>query len=171
MYRTDTSKTLADASGAAQLRSHRQAASARRSLGDVWSQRSVIDYSLARRAVLTDLLRGRATAHDACDAHPYLLRAARYHGEPADTTCPVCEKAELVHVTYTYGDCFRGQANGRARASSELPALARELPEFTVYVVEVCPSCKWNHLRTSYVLGHGERAERPRRARSAGRDG
>ncbi len=137
----------------------------------MWSQRSVIDYSLARRALLTDLLRGRVTVQDACDAHPYLLRAARYHGEPAGTPCPVCAKTELVHVLYTYGDCFRGQANGRARSSAELPELARKLAEFTVYVVEVCPSCRWNHLVTSYVLGHGERAERPRRARSAGHDG
>jgi hypothetical protein len=137
----------------------------------VWSQRSVIDYSLARRAVLIDLLRGRVRPDDACDAHPYLLRAARYHGEPTGQKCPVCEAAELAHVTYTYGDCFRDQANGRARATAELPALARELPEFTVYVVEVCCVCKWNHLATSYVLGHGERCSRPRRARSAGRDG
>jgi len=35
-----------------------------------------------------------------------------------------------------------------------------------VYVVEVCQSCGWNHLATSYVLGTGEPpAERGRRAR------
>jgi hypothetical protein len=32
-------------------------------------------------------------------------------------------------------------------------------------VVEVCQSCAWNHLASSYVLGHGEPA--PRRSRRA----
>ena len=47
-------------------------------------QRQVIDYALARRATLVELARGRLSAADACDAHPDLLRAARYHGEPTD---------------------------------------------------------------------------------------
>ena len=55
----------------------------RRTLDGVWSQRSVIDYGLARRATLTSLLgAGAVTREDACDAHPYLLLAARHHGEP-----------------------------------------------------------------------------------------
>jgi hypothetical protein len=67
-------------------------------------------------------------------------------------------------VTYTYGECFRADVNGRARATRELDGLAAELPDFTVFVVEVCPGCRWNHLRTSYVLGTGEPVKR--RARS-----
>ncbi|HVA60814.1 MAG TPA: DUF5318 family protein [Mycobacteriales bacterium] len=131
------------------------------------SPRSVIDYSLARRAVLADLFAGRASVLDVCDAHPYLKRAAKYHGEPTDTSCPVCRKERLIHVTYTYGDCFKGETNGRVRVRGDLAELARELPEFTVYVVEVCRSCGWNHLTTSYVLGTG-RAE-PGRGRRSGR--
>ena len=33
--------------------------------------------------------------------------------------------------------------------------MAREHGEFTVYVVEVCQGCAWNHLTLSYVLGDG----------------
>jgi hypothetical protein len=127
--------------------------------------RSVVDYALVRRTVLADLAAGRASAHEVCDAQPYLLRAARYHGERTEESCPVCRREPLVQVTYTYGDCFRADANGRARAPRELAGLAGEYPEFSVYLVEVCAGCRWNHLLASYVLGTGEPAQR-RRARS-----
>src|SRR5436305_13492473 len=126
--------------------------------------RAVVDYALARRATLANLATGRATAVDVCDAQAYLVRAARYHGEPVRDACPVCRRTSLARVNYTYGDCFRGDTNGRARTSEEIVALAREHAEFTVYVVEVCADCKWNHLVSSYVLGTGEPARR--RARS-----
>ena len=116
------------------------------------TQRAVVDYGLARRSTLMDLFSGRASTMDVCDAHPYLLRAARYHGEPTEVRCPVCKKGPLTHVTYTYGDGFK-ETNGRVRATAELPVLEREHEEFTVYVVEVCRECAWNHLVTSYVLG------------------
>ncbi|MHB2022998.1 MAG: DUF5318 family protein [Mycobacteriales bacterium] len=133
--------------------------------------RSVIDYSLARRAVLADVLAGRASATEVCDANPYLLRAARYHGEPTKEDCPVCRRERLLHVTYTYGDCFKGETNGRARATADLAALAIRHAEFTVYVVEVCRGCGWNHLTTSYVLGTGRSGQsRARRASRAGED-
>jgi hypothetical protein len=119
----------------------------------VATQRAVVDYGLARRAALRDLRAGRASTLDVCDAHPYLLRAARYHGELTDRDCPVCAREPLVEVTYTYGDCFREATNGRVRQRADLPELAQEHPEFTVYVVEVCRSCSWNHLTVSYVLG------------------
>ena len=49
----------------------------------------------------------------------------------------------------------------------ELAEMASEYGEFRVYVVEVCQSCAWNHLASSYVLGTGEpRARRSRRARA-----
>lgn len=128
------------------------------------SARGVIDYALARRATLAALAAGRVRHGDVCDAQPYLLRAARYHGERSATPCPVCRADATTTVTYTYGECFRAEANGRARPTRELEALAAELPEFTVFVVEVCVGCRWNHLLTSYVLGTGEPLKR--RARS-----
>jgi hypothetical protein len=116
-------------------------------------KRAVVDYGLARRAALRELRSGRASTLDVCDAHPYLLRAARYHGESTDRDCPVCAREPLVEVTYTYGDCFREATNGRVRQRADLAELAQEHPEFTVYVVEVCRGCSWNHLTVSYVLG------------------
>jgi hypothetical protein len=136
----------------------------------VWSQRAVIDYSLARRATLTELFeRGVTSLDDACDAHPYLLRAARFHGEPTRQPCPVCGRVNLTHVTYVYGDEL-GQYSGRIKSTPELEAMAREHGEFTVYVVEVCQKCSWNHLALSYVLGDGTPRKPPRRRRTVEHD-
>src|SRR5260370_6280591 len=75
-------------------------------------RRSVVDYGLARRATLASVFAGRTTVTDVCDAHPYLLRAAKFHGEPTDRACPSCRKAKLTHVTYVYGDEL-GRYEGR----------------------------------------------------------
>lgn len=114
---------------------------------------------------------------DVCDAHPYLLRAARYHGEPTDRPCPICARGQdknirpLTQVNYVYGDML-GVASGRPRATKDLPAIGRHHPGVQVYVVEVCQRCAWNHLVVSYVLGEPT-SDRPpgrsRNSRSAGR--
>jgi hypothetical protein len=127
-------------------------------------RRSVVDYGLARRATLASVLSGRTTVTDVCDAHPYLLRAAKFHGEPTDLTCPICRNTKLTHVTYVYGDEL-GRYEGRVKRGPELDEMAMEYAEFQVYVVEVCQSCSWNHLASSYVLGTGEPT--PRRTRRA----
>src|SRR5215475_11678854 len=97
-------------------------------------RRSVVDYGLARRATLASVLAGRTTVTDVCDAHPYLLRAAKFHGEPTDVTCPICRKMKLTHVTYVYGDEL-GRYEGRVKRGSELDEMAAEYGEFRVYVV------------------------------------
>ena len=102
---------------------------------------------------------------DVCDAHPYLLRAAKFHGERTEQPCPVCRRECLTHVTYVYGDEL-GQFSGRVKATKELEPMAREHGEFRVYVVEVCQSCSWNHLALSYVLGDGTPRRPPRRQRT-----
>jgi hypothetical protein len=130
--------------------------------GDMTSRRSVVDYGLARRATLASVFAGRTTVTDVCDAHPYLLRAAKFHGEPTGDRCPICRKTNLTHVTYVYGDEL-GQYEGRVKQARELAEMATEYGEFRVYVVEVCQSCGWNHLASSYVLGTGEPAVRRRR--------
>ncbi|HEY6277623.1 MAG TPA: DUF5318 family protein [Streptosporangiaceae bacterium] len=127
-------------------------------------RRSVIDYGLARRATLASVFAGHTTVADVCDAHPYLLRAAKFHGEATETGCPICRKAKLTHVTYVYGDEL-GQYEGRVKQPPELAEMATEYGEFRVYVVEVCQSCGWNHLASSYVLGTGEPRSRRGRAR------
>jgi hypothetical protein len=112
----------------------------------------VVDYALQRRAVLADLYSGHSTTLDVCDAHPYLLRAARYHGEPTELSCPVCRKERLTNVHYVYGDELRA-SSGQAKSVAELHRLGMDHGEFKVYVVEVCRSCGWNHLAMSFVLG------------------
>lgn len=129
----------------------------------MWSKRSVVDYGLARRALLQSLFGGGASAlraggattrEDACDAHPYLVRAAYHHGERTDQECPVCRRERLIQVHYVYGDEL-GAYQGRVKAPAELEAMAREHGEFRVYAVEVCTGCAWNHLVESFVLGDG----------------
>ena len=111
----------------------------RRTLDGVWSQRSVIDYGLARRATLTALFaRARPRADDACDAHPYLLRAARFHGEPTGRDCPVCRRGAAGRGDLRLRRRARpvlGPGQGDRASSSEM---AHEHGEFRVYVVEVC---------------------------------
>jgi hypothetical protein len=125
----------------------------------------VVDYALQRRALLADLYAGRAGVHEVCDAHPYLQRAARYHGETSQTMCPVCRKERLTNVNYVYGDELKG-SSGQARSTAELPKMALNYGEFTVYVVEVCRTCGWNHLTMSYLLGDrgSSRGSGPREA-------
>src|SRR3712207_7489959 len=74
-----------------------------RTLAAVPGRRSVVDYSLQRRAVLADVYAGRTGLFEVCDASPYLTRAAKYHGEATDVACPVCRKERLTLVSYVYG--------------------------------------------------------------------
>jgi Family of unknown function (DUF5318) len=121
---------------------------------NVRNQRQVVDYALQRRALLADVYSGRVGTSDVCDASPYLLRAAKFHGEPGETSCPVCRKENLTLVSWVYGDELK-HAAGSARTPAELARMAKLFGEFTVYVVEVCRTCAWNHLVRSYVLGTG----------------
>ena len=126
------------------------------------SKRSFIDYSLDKRATLLALFRGVV---DACDADPYLMRAAKYHGEKTSRKCPVCKKDGLVELRYTFGDQL-GQFSGRIKTEIELLEMENEFGEFAVYIVEVCRDCSWNHLCASYLLGDGSERKPPRKVRT-----
>jgi hypothetical protein len=115
-------------------------------------QRQVVDYSLQRRALLREVYSGRVGTYEVCDASPYLLSAARFHGEPTQERCPVCRRENLTHVHYIYGDELK-QSAGQARSRSELPVLALSVREVQVYVVEVCRGCGWNHLIEQFLIG------------------
>jgi hypothetical protein len=130
-----------------------------RILSYVRTQRGLVDYALKRRSVLASLHSGLTPTMDVCDAHPYLLQAAKFHGEATERTCPVCRREPLTEVSWIYGDEL-GHAAGSARREPELEALAELHAEFTVYVVEVCRTCRWNQLVRSYVLGTGTRDDR-----------
>ncbi|MCX6431166.1 MAG: DUF5318 family protein [Actinobacteria bacterium] len=126
------------------------------------SERAHVDYTLKKRATLMALFQGKV---DACDADPYLLLAAKFHGTKTQRPCPVCKKTSLVELKYTFGDQL-GQFSGRIKSHDELAQMEKEFGEFRVYVVEVCRECSWNHLCSSFLLGDGQDRKPPRRQRT-----
>jgi hypothetical protein len=132
--------------------------------GWVRTQRGLVDYALQRRALLAEVRSGRTGVAEVCDASPYLVRAAKFHGVPTQTACPLCRKESLTHVYWVYGDEIKHMA-GSARVPAELETMAGSFGEFSVYQVEVCRTCSWNHLVASFVMGSkGDTAPRRRRA-------
>ena len=114
----------------------------------------VIDYRLARMGVVSEYRKGRLARHEVCDAHPELKRAAQSASEPTDMECPICEEDRIVLVTYAFG--ARLPASGRCiTTKGELAKLAKGRRQLAAYVVEVCPSCSWNHLARTFQLGTG----------------
>jgi hypothetical protein len=119
-------------------------------------RRDVVDHSLARRALLREVLGGGLFAttgpSDVCDASVYLVRAADELGTATDRTCPICRRRPLREVTWVFGDSL-GAMSGTARTPRQLAALAARRGEFTGYDVEVCAGCGWNHLLRSFRAG------------------
>ena len=114
----------------------------------------VVDFRLARNAVVKEFKRGRLSRLDVCDAHPELLRNAEHCGRPSTETCPICDglDGELVLVTYVFGS--RLPASGRCMTSvQELQKLDKGSRELAAYVVEVCRGCSWNHLLRTFPVG------------------
>lgn len=124
----------------------------RRTLVIVRLQRQIVDYALRRRSLLAEVYSGRTGVSEVCDANPYLLRAAKFHGKTSSVVCPICRKEQLTLVSWVFGEHL-GAVSGSARSAEELVLLATRHPEFSVYVVEVCRTCSWNHLVKSYLLG------------------
>ena len=137
----------------------------RRTLVTVRLQRQVVDYALQRRSLLASVYAGRVGASEVCDANPYLLRAAKFHGKPSQIKCPICRKEQLTLVSWVFGDHL-GPVSGSARTAEELVMMAVRYQDFSVHVVEVCRTCSWNHLVRSYVLGTAQPPKRKRTARS-----
>lgn len=129
-------------------------------------QRQVVDYALRRRSLLAEVYSGRTGVSEVCDASPYLLRAAKFHGKLSAVICPICRKEQLTLVSWVFGDHL-GAASGSARTAEELVLLASRYEEFSVYVVEVCRTCSWNHLVKSYVLGAARPPKGTRDTRTA----
>ena len=108
---------------------------------------------MARRALLRELRCGVRSLADVCDAHPELMRAARFVGEETSQRCPICGHRGLRLLFYTYGQELKGTENGRVRRRADLPELRARFGEFVCYVVEVCTACSWNHLVRSFLTG------------------
>jgi hypothetical protein len=114
------------------------------------SRLGVVDYTLAKRALLRQAQRGLFSRLELCDAHPELLRAARYVGEEATRPCPVCDQHQLRLLAYVYADELK-RDNGRVWPIEKGLVLAARTKGGACYVVEVCTSCSWNHLAEAFV--------------------
>jgi hypothetical protein len=121
-------------------------ASKRMPLGGRRAELGVIDYTLAKRALLRDARIGVLGLTDVCDAHPELMRAARHVGEPTNNDCPVCAKEKLVLLAYVYGDGLKADS-GRVWSIQTGLRMTAAHPGACCYVVEVCRNCQWNHLK------------------------
>src|SRR5258705_13762220 len=104
------------------------------------TQRQIVDYSLQKRALLREVYSGRVGTYEVCDASPYLKNAARFHGEPTDTRCPICRREHLTHVHYIYGAALK-QEPGQPRPKTELPARAGTCRVFERYAGAGCRGC------------------------------
>lgn len=108
----------------------------------------VIDYRLARRAVLDEYRRGRLTTVDVCDAQPELRRAAETCARSLREPCPICEAEQLVEVTYVFGPGLprSGRCVDSEGELAKVTRRARGTRPYVCYVVEVCRACSWNYL-------------------------
>jgi hypothetical protein len=104
-----------------------------------------IDYRLARERVVQAYVSGEATRSEVCDAQSELMRNARECGQAVERPCPICHEVDVVQLTYVFGP--RLPASGRCMVTAgDFERIRRRKGRFTAYEVEVCPSCKWNHL-------------------------
>lgn len=110
-----------------------------------------VDYSLARKSVLRAFKAGRTSRFDICDAHPELVRAAKYCGEQTHEPCPICDHDTLLTVAYVFSDSFGKKDNGRVWSGKDVAPLLK-LKEARLYTVEVCVDCSWNHVRSQLML-------------------
>jgi uncharacterized protein DUF5318 len=110
----------------------------------------VIDFTLAKRALLRNFRRGLLSKFEICDAHPELMRAARYLGEEAARPCPVCQGQELRLLAYVFGDALK-RDSGRAFEVGEALSRAAENRGAACYVIEVCTGCSWNHVCEAFL--------------------
>jgi Family of unknown function (DUF5318) len=130
---------------------------------DASNPTSRVDYSLARRAVLREYHAGQVSRFEICDAHPDLLRAARYSGEKTSEACPICDAGPLILIAYAFSDTFPKRENGKVWPRDDVAPLMK-LGDARLYTVEVCLDCSWNHLLSQMSFGGRSRAKRPRRA-------
>jgi hypothetical protein len=116
-----------------------------------------VDYRLARNAILREFRKGRLSRLDICDAQPELMRAAANVGEVSREDCPVCESDKVRLVSYVFGS--RLPPSGKCvTTKAELARMTRLRASVACYVVEVCPTCAWNHLAQTYALGDTRQA-------------
>ncbi len=111
-----------------------------------------INYRILRNNIITEFKKGRLAQNEVCDAHPELIRAARNVGEETSVECPICEENNVVLVTYVFGGHLP-PGGTLITNKAELSKVAKRAKEMVCYVIEVCPSCQWNHLAQVLPLG------------------
>jgi hypothetical protein len=111
-----------------------------------------IDYRLQRRIALDQLALGKRALEEPCDAHPELLRAARHLGEPKGEQCPVCKDVELVTLHYAFLHDGPKSQGGRVVEPARIAAYATRKGDLTLYEVEICQGCRWNHLVSQRIV-------------------
>lgn len=104
-----------------------------------------VDYRFARRQLLHRYRSGELSREDVCDAQSELMRIAVNCSSGSTVPCPVCAESTLRLVRFVFGP--RLPAGGRPVATrAELTKLATPRGDRRCYTVEVCTSCRWNHL-------------------------
>lgn len=116
---------------------------------------AVVSYRLAKQRVIDAVESGQRMPHEVCDAQPELRRVAHHHSAKINEPCPMCEGEDLVAVTFAFGQGL--PKAGRCVADErELQGLRRRGKRATVYMVEVCRQCWWNHMRESFEVSGTE---------------
>jgi len=114
-----------------------------------------VDYRFARRRLLHRYRSGELTRGDVCDAQIELMRIALNCSQGSTAACPVCGERTLRVVRFVFGPKL--PPGGRPVATrAELRKLATGVAGRRCYTVEVCTSCRWNHLLQVAPLSSGE---------------
>ena len=80
-----------------------------------------------------------------CDAQVELMRIAINCSQGSTAPCPVCAEKTLRVVRFVFGPKL--PPGGRPVSTrAELRKLATARGDRRCYTVEVCTSCRWNHL-------------------------
>mgnify|MGYP006095061761 CR=1 FL=1 len=113
---------------------------------------SDVEFRLARKTVINLWKNGKVDEKIICDAQSMLRRNASQCGVSKGESCPICEDGEIFYVTYVFGP--RLPSHGRCISTKgELKRLNSRKAQMSAYMVEVCPSCGWNHLVSITSLG------------------
>ena len=110
-----------------------------------------VSHGLDRMRVLRSLVDGSIGPTEAQDAPRSLIDSAEVLGFQRNEPCPVCGKPTLYGVYWVYGEQL-GERSGTARAAAEITAFIDSGVHLDVHEVEVCTSCRWNHLVRSARL-------------------
>ena len=110
-----------------------------------------VDYRMARMDLVNQFKAGRIAEHEVCDAHPELRRAAEHLGRPTSQTCPICEDAIVVHVTYAFGPHLP-KSGYVIEDRADFNKVRRTTTDGTGYVIEVCHACGWNFMAQSFPI-------------------